>query len=557
MSYQFLGRKLNLVSDFSAPDWQHGDASTALKAAHDAIAGYAPGPYPTLVIPQGHYRFYQPALCQWDIPSTIEGDGRQATTLEFINGPFLVAPNTSAFAPVMGSDSDGSYYVMSGDSSQGLQSQSFDLGIDRNLQVNGLAQLSIVSFLKFTNFRGGPQMLVSSMGRKLSTDPVTSAFYVATEQSGANTGYLQCAMTINGTQVTISGGSLVTGQLYMVVLLYDGTNVSLYLGIPGQMPQLIQSHPASGAVTQPYSESTLFGYSCQDWPFATLMHNEVDANVYELFITNKAETNLVSNTTPHPLFQNFQGSWLAALRSVDGSSGAWICTADHQWIPARYLLKVFTSGVGGFTLRDLSINNMMWSYVQNSRIENVDFNGAGARQFEAWNNCFNNSLDSVQILGGSRFGFIGSVASGPWNCKGKIFVQGGTVPFVLANGSLVGSELELVPNSATVDAAVFKAVGGDTVLKTTINIDAESGEGAVLIDGFETFDIGGAIQSLTKSPLVINGGKSGTITSANFTSSNSVMIHIPNAPSSKIRVIGGTMPQAAQLTDNANAVTAL
>ena len=554
--------ELDLVKDFGGQANNLGfDNSPALNAYLTEITSLARGAaVPSLNIPAGKYRFYQPALCQIPMACKIKGEGRNATMVEFVNGPWLVAPPASQLGtPPMGTDTTGSYYILSNSTSMGLQSASYDLGIDHALSLDGKSAISINCWCNFTSFVGGPNAIFSSSGRRLAGEPITSAAFLGTQEFTPTTGYLQAHLQVGGVSIDLNSSAstaLVTGQPYLVSLTYDGSTVSLWQGAYGQPLQLAASKPATGTITQPGTESMILGYSCTDWPFATLLNNQAGVNVYQFTITDHAEW-MAGQTTPASIYNLFTGHNLVGLNAW-ASSGIWIQSLQHQWLPVRYLLKVFSAGVGSVDISEMTIggSGMQWMYTQRSRLDRVTFQCAGTQSFGAWNNCYENDFHAVEVLGGSKLGFWASVACGPYVISGGMRIIGSRYPLVQVNGAMQADQIYFAPSAGTEFVMMAKGAGGNSTFYCShLLIDAETGTGVVLLSGLDQWGIyGGHVDGLGGPPITVDGGRAGYIGPARVSSPAAAMIHVVNKPSTPILLVGATKPDAAAWADDMTAV---
>lgn len=530
------------------------DNSGPLQAAIDAASQ---GQQPQKVYLAGAsipYRTWKPIRIYKGI--TLQGDGPQATVLQSglgQNPVLVVAPPVSVIgAPPIGTDDIGPYYPF-----DGTNLYAYDLGMDHGVDVNGLPQFCVEAHIRCTpNVPGGPNVIVTSSGRKSSSDAISSAFGIGT-QGVTGGGILIAWLTVNGQKISLNSNQVLSvGQIYHVALTYDGATVRLFLGIPGSSSVVAASAPASGPVTQQYTEDVIFGPSSQDWPYCTLLNACFVGHVYSLRISNVARWT-AAFTTPAPPLPQLDNNSLLCLNPGYSTFDMFIQVTDHSYLPVRWLNKSLAAGVGNVQLRDMGIagaSGVLMMYAQNCRLDNVALNNSGRYNLHAWNNCFNNSVSSSSI-GGARLGFVGSIASGPWNLSGKTFMLGGLCPLALANGSLAADELNLVPTSQTQDAMVMKSCGGNSTLKATINIDAETGDGTVLLDSLLNFLLlGGAVDALSKFPLTINYGHGGSLSGVDFQGSAASMLKILHEPASPIVLQGCSKPAAAAWADNMAAV---
>lgn len=532
------------------------DNSVPLQAAIDAASQ---GQNPQKVYLAGAsipYRTWKPIRIYKGI--TLQGDGPQATVLQSglgQNPVLVVAPPTSQIgAPPIGSDDIGPFYPF-----DGTNTYAYDLGMDHGIDVNGLSQFCVEAHIRCTpNVPGGPNIIVSSSGRRASSEAINSAFAIGTQGITGGGGILIAWLTVNGQKYSLNSGSVVlaVGQIYHVALAYDGTTIRLFVGIPGQQSFLVASTVVSGTVTQQYTEDVIFGPSSQDWPYCTLLNACFVGHVYSLRISNVARWTAPFITPNSPLSM-LDGNSLLCLNPGYSTFDMFIQATDHSYLPVRWLNKSLVAGVGNVQIRDMGIggaSGLLMMYAQNCILDNVDIGNSGRYNLHGWNNCFNNAVNSSRI-GGARLGFVGSIASGPWNFSGKSFMLGGKCPFVLANGSISADELNMVPTSETQDVMVMKSCGGNSTLKATLQIDAETGDGTILLDSLLNFLLlGGAIDALSKVPLTINGGNGGIISGADFEGSAANMLKIMNAPVNPIVLQGCSKPNAAAWADNMAAV---
>lgn len=551
---------INAVTEYGCQAVVGFDNSAALQAAIDEAS--ASGNAQTVYLPGAThaYQTWKPIRI-YKNGVTLCGDGPEATVLQLGggHGPVLVcAPTVSLMgAPPIVTDSVGAAYTF-----DGTNSYAYDLGMDYGIDLNNLSQFCVEAFINpGPAIPGGPNILVSSMGRRLSTEPVTCAFSIGTQGATGGQGTILATLNVGGQSYSLDGGLISVGQAYHIALSYDGSAIRLFVTPLGNPGVLAASSTASGNLSQALTEDVIFGPPSQDWPYCNTLASSFVGNVYCLRISNLARYTAAGFTLPSIPLGTGPNS-LICLNASWPVYDMFIQSTTASYIPVRWLKKVTVGSVAYHCLKDIGIGGLggvSWQYTQNSLISNVHFKCNGRFGLHAWNNCFNNTLSDVQCYAGARIGIAASLASWAWASQGKLFINGGLYQLVLANGSLNAQDLDFQPSPVTHDVALFKAVGGNSTLTAgAISIDAESGEGSLYLDSQYDFKIGGgSIYALTKVPLVINSGQAGLIEGTDFRTSANSMISIPNAPVNPIALLGCNKPTNAAWADNLNSVRVL
>jgi Concanavalin A-like lectin/glucanases superfamily len=480
-------------------------------------------------------------------PLTLCGDGPGATVIEngIGLGPCSVcAPPVSQIgAPPFGTDVNGNYFPF-----DGTNTYAYDVGADYGLSIDGWSQFCVECWVMPTpHIPGGPNWIISSMGRRLSTDSITTTFSLGTAGLTGGGGIALASLNVNGTLHSLAGGSLSVGTITHLALTYDGAVIRLFVN-----GALVASTPASGPITQSFYEDTIIGPSSQDYPYATLLNACFVGNLYSIRVGNSARYS--SAFTPPGIVLSGDGTTKFAL-NANPPTDMFVQTYDHSWLPITWLNKSTVAGTGNIKIQDIGFGSgVLWHYTEQSSVDRVEFNGGDGYGWDCRNNCFNNSARDIQFKGNARVNWLARIAAGPWNLEGRTFIEGGKILLAMANGSVSSGDFELVPVSQTIESALIKRASGDASFNARVSIDAESGEGALTFDDMHQVILEGQPQSLTKPPVTINAGGGSILIGCDFNSSAPVMIHVPKKPVNPIKILGGNIPTGSAWADDMTAV---
>lgn len=251
------------VLDFGAKGDALADDSAAIEAALGSLTGG------TVYFPAGIYRTSRPIYLGGAGGVELRGEN------EFVSGIRF----TLGYGPAICVSPAAGGHLPTGDALLSGPGRAAVLDAASNRTVN-LRDTAVVDLDGATAFSiectvlpeqvKGTTVVLSSSGRRLPGDPVSSAFAIyLVEVAG---GYAVSATVRLGSEdLTVRyDGPVPLGQARYLGLVWDGTTLSLYVGAPGSTIDPVTAKPKSPAnntLTQALEESVLLGlYSAGNWP---------------------------------------------------------------------------------------------------------------------------------------------------------------------------------------------------------------------------------------------------------------------------------------------------
>jgi hypothetical protein len=293
------------------------------------------------------------------------------------------------------------------------------------------------------------------------------AFWLSTDANGDDSLWAQCHIGAADVQIYSAYGSVAQDTVYWCRLNYDGSNVRLYLGIPGQTATLVGTVAATGLWEPSPFESLELG--CRNaWPYGASisvgMQGAVDGLRFDWTsrytggtvtapsekttpATWDANTVMICNfEEPYLQFVKYRtyywGNGLFQERRGDAGGGNGLASGQR-------LIRVnIDAGNGtGVTFVD----------VQNPFVENLEVRNAGIC-LDLNNNCYQGKFSHLTLLG-TRFPLLSSQ-----NCTVAVYSD------VEAHFANKGCAIVLRDSAASVVRDVYSFgsameayIGGDTV----------------------------------------------------------------------------------------------
>lgn len=294
----------------------------------------------------------------------------------------------------------------------------------RLLDVNGLSQFCVETFYKGTG-NGGNGTFVTSSGRLVTPDTLTSAFFLGIFIHGARS---TIHLSTTGT-VTLSGGVIDDNAVHHVAMSYDGSTVRLFVdGVA------VSSSAGSGSVVQGCAEDVSVGVQVSVIPAQTQNFGNPNGVLDSLRISKTARytadftapTAKLSSDTNTLALLNFdeQIGAFTKMRNADGTCWAW--ERDIRSAAASY--GVPGTRVQGVTFKSSGQATAIWFAAKGQYEWSVeDFMGVDLRVGVYALDGYNNYVRRFFLNGGGsnygRYGLVfGSLAG--VNTISDIWTQG-------------------------------------------------------------------------------------------------------------------------------------
>lgn len=159
-----------------------------------------------------------------------------------------------------------------------------DLQDAASARLDGLSAFTAELFFRVDSNNPNYPTLWASSGSLSRTDPTHSAFAFDFNDTLHLSGHLN----IGGTVHSITSDALRVSQVYHAAITYDGSNVRLFVGVPGATSTLVGTRAATGVITQgPYEQLPVGGRRAA-WPHGERFSDVVNGAVDSLRLSSSA-----------------------------------------------------------------------------------------------------------------------------------------------------------------------------------------------------------------------------------------------------------------------------
>jgi len=282
-----------LVTDYGAVGDGSTDDTAAIQAAVDAAIASPTARTVLFPAPAAYYKITAPIAVHGASLPNLEGErasgflaGTAIQAVGYIGPVFHMASTTPVTALTYTTNlATGSGQALQVSNSSTLSY--LDYTDSPSMQLNGLSQLSIELFVKITAYTTDYQAHILESSGSLTNASPTSAFKLKTDTTGHLIGCINVAGTC--TDIT-SSAALSLDTTYQIELSYDGSNVTLFYGIPGASTTVAGTVSTTGTVQMGQFEMISTVGLRQNWP-----HGEFNSEP----LTGVIDSIRFSNTARH------------------------------------------------------------------------------------------------------------------------------------------------------------------------------------------------------------------------------------------------------------------